>query len=162
MSVDTAALHWYDLADYWPEFEQIARQRLVYHIRRSSHVPPDSTDSEVCSVVGDYLWRAHTGTLPVPTEPLRGPQEVRTRSTFRVGSRLLVRWKPDVEREQARWPQKFVLVWVDKDAKRAALVGWATKQEVAAAPVRSWPDGPAYTLELGALHPFRQKGREVE
>ncbi len=127
---------WFDLSPYWQRAREIAEARTGVH-RQSQHYSRNRVDVDFLGVLGEWVWFLSNGSTEEPSADLppwewNRPVRVRVRTTDSLSSGIHLLVAPGRAGLTASY---YVLAQVDREHRRGRLVGWATKEEVAAVPL---------------------------
>jgi len=144
-----------DLREKWDYIEDIAKQRLA-HNKTSRHI--DNDDIEVIGAAGEIAARRFLG-LPevLHTEFDYGKDLIFREQGVDVKATVMT---PYLEHRFLQWPDWkavkadiILLTAIDKTAMYATVIGYATREEVLAAPVNKERKWPCHEIPVADLHP---------
>lgn len=147
--------HYVDLSPYWPELQELARQRYDQKDGWAS-ARYWNIDSHFLGLCGELLYGMATN-QPINTDLLAhgdggtdfpGGVDVKT-TRFEFDAYL----KHPVGAKH--WPDVFVLCYVNKEQKRGRILGWTYSDVVwVSGEVQDFGHGPQYTLHQQHLMPI--------
>ena len=150
--------------ELWGVAEEIANKVRDHHT--VNYVSPERVSNSVTGYVGQlsFYFYVHNGNysqlvlryIPIGASDeqdyvFRGyPVDIKSPNQKRL-PRLLVKVS-----EFADPKDLYVLVWVNPESHKTLILGYATKEEVANAPIPELPYEPAHAIEFQQLHEPRE------
>lgn len=146
-----------DLSGSWPYIERVARSRLS-HNKTMRHVYDYGEGIEVIGVAGEIIVRRFLGLSETVHEGFDHGIDIEyfglrldvkaTVLTPNANYRFL-QW-PNWKKVRAEW---IVMTAVDPINKNGTIIGYARKEEIAAAPINPNRPTPCHEIPFPNLHP---------
>ena len=146
-----------DLTERWAYIERVAKERLENNIT-PYHVSRYGPEIEVIGAAGELAARYFLGLDPVLHTEFDGGRDLKWRGkTVDVKATKLT---PYLAHRYLQFPKNkkvksdiILLVAVDVFKKQAAVVGYATKDEMMTSPINFTRHQPCHEISVRKLHP---------
>lgn len=145
----------YDMAPHWDELQRLAELREAQKANYRSRMLNKKGSTHFFGLLGEKAYSLHAG-LPMDSRLLICGDKG---DDFPDGTDVKTRTHGDPyllhPANKAKWPRaRFVLAFVGIPEKKVYLLGWASVEELRAAPTKDFPGtrhGPGHAIHWRAL-----------
>ena len=155
-----------DLSRDWPYILRVAELRLA-HNQTERHVSLYGNSIEIRGAAGEFAARRFFGLPEKLHTEFDGGVDLRLdEKSVDVKATKLVDY---IDKLHLQWPygkpfiaEIIILTAVDIEGMRAEMIGWATKDEMEAAPVNPDRRDPCHEIKVTKLRPIQELQHERE
>ena len=149
-----------DLSRDWPYILRVAELRLA-HNQTERHISQYGDSIEIRGAAGEFAARRFFGLPETLHTEFDGGIDLRLgEKSVDVKTTKLVDY---IDKLHLQWPylkpfvaEIVVLAAVDIDSQTAEMIGWATKEEMEAAPVNPNRRDPCHEIKVTKLRPIQE------